>query len=182
MRKRIVEDFTHRRKILAHHTLHAVDGADHVALVDHVAAAHADKQVLRMVRHADDLVRHDLADGEDQIIAGVHDAAIDLDRNGIAPEPLGDLAQIAARDLAQLFNVGAPVMNEKPTVRNVAEHCGGLLLRYGGVGAERGENVHRAAAFGERMVIDVRDKTRIGKKPREIRRDQQHTAQRSAFE
>ena len=56
----VVEDFAYRRMVFSHHALHAVDRADHMGFVDHVAAADAYKEVLRVVRHADDLVRHNL--------------------------------------------------------------------------------------------------------------------------
>ena len=42
----IVEDFPHRRMVFPHHALHAVNCADHVRFVDHIAAADADKQIL----------------------------------------------------------------------------------------------------------------------------------------
>ena len=42
----VVEDLADGRVVPAHHSLHAVDGADHVRLVDHVAAADSDEEVL----------------------------------------------------------------------------------------------------------------------------------------
>ena len=56
------------------------------------AAADPHEQVLCVVGHADHLVRHDLPDGQDQIVARVHDAAVDLAGDRIRPEPLRDPA------------------------------------------------------------------------------------------
>ena len=58
----VVQDLAERRVAAAHHPLHAVDGADEVALVDPLRAAGADEQVLVVVGHADHFVRHDLAE------------------------------------------------------------------------------------------------------------------------
>ena len=55
----------------AHDALHAVDGAEIVAAVDALAAAGADQDVLVVVGHADHFMRHDLADGENEIEAAV---------------------------------------------------------------------------------------------------------------
>ena len=82
----VVEDLPHRRMILSHHALHAVNCADHVRLVDHIAAAHADKEVFGVVRHADDLVRHDLTGRNDEVVAFVHHAAVDLHADRLMPE------------------------------------------------------------------------------------------------
>ena len=86
----VVEDLPHGRMVFSHHALHAVNCADHVRFVDHIAAAHADEQVLRVVRHANDLVRHDLTGGNDEVVAFVHHAAVDLYADGLVPEPLCD--------------------------------------------------------------------------------------------
>ena len=65
----VVEDAADGRLGAAHHALHAVDGAEEVGAVDADGAAGADEDVLVAVGHADDLVRNDLADGEDEVVA-----------------------------------------------------------------------------------------------------------------
>ena len=56
--------------VAPHRLLHSANRPDHVRLVDHVAAADADKEVLGVVRHADNL--------EEAIIASVnHDGDSD---------------------------------------------------------------------------------------------------------
>ena len=86
----VVKDLPHGRMVFSHHALHAVNCADHVRFVDHIAAADADKQILRVVRHADDLVRHDLTGRDDEVIAFVHHAAVDLHADRFMPESLCD--------------------------------------------------------------------------------------------
>ena len=65
----VVEHVAHGIVGAAHDALHAVDGAQIVAAVDAFAAAGADENVLVVVGHADDFMRHDLADGENEIEA-----------------------------------------------------------------------------------------------------------------
>lgn len=68
VRRGVVEDPPQRVVGAAHHALHAVDCANEVREVDRVASASADKEVLVVVRHAEDFVRHDLADRQDEVV------------------------------------------------------------------------------------------------------------------
>ena len=108
--------------IFSHHALHAVDRADHVGLVDHVAAADADKEVFRVVRHADDLVRHDLTRGNDEVVALVHHTAVNFHADRVMPEAFRDFFQIRSRNLADLDHIVPPVMDEHAFIRNALEH------------------------------------------------------------
>ena len=65
---RVIEHLADGRKIASENPLQAVKRAEHVAGVDHRAPAAADEEILAVIGHADDLVRHDLADGNNQII------------------------------------------------------------------------------------------------------------------
>ena len=58
----VVKNSAHGRPVAPHHAFETVDRADHVAFVDHIVAADADKQVFRVIGHADDLVRDDLSE------------------------------------------------------------------------------------------------------------------------
>ena len=53
----VVENFAHGRMVLTHHALYAIDRTNHVGFIDHVASADTDKEIFRVIRHADDLVR-----------------------------------------------------------------------------------------------------------------------------
>ena len=64
----VIEDAPHRRVRAPHHPFHAVGRADEMAFVDAFLAARADEDVLVVIGHADDFVRNDLADGQNQIV------------------------------------------------------------------------------------------------------------------
>ena len=78
----IVEYLSDGGVIPAHYPLHTVERAEHVRAVYHRAAAAADEDVLRVVCHADDLVRHDLTDGVDEIVVSADYSAVDLNVDG----------------------------------------------------------------------------------------------------
>ena len=59
---RFVENAAERGVGFAHHTLHAISGADEVGFVDAFLTAGADKEILVSVGHPDHFVGHDLAD------------------------------------------------------------------------------------------------------------------------
>src|SRR5581483_252211 len=65
----MVEHGAHRILCAAHNAFHAVDSAEIVAAVDAFTAAGAYENVLGVVGHADYFMRHDLADGKNQIEA-----------------------------------------------------------------------------------------------------------------
>ena len=134
-----------------------------------------------MVGHADDLVRDNLARGDDEIIALVHNAAVDLDADGIVPEALGDFFQIAGRDLADLDDVVTPVVHDHILIGHITEHDGPLLLGHGLMRAERGHDVDLAAGVGEQMVIDICNQAGLRMKAREIRRNNQGLFYGAAF-
>ncbi len=68
---RVVENGAHRVVGAAHDALHAIDRAQKMRAVDAHDAAGADENILVVVGHADHLVRHHLADGEDEVVAAV---------------------------------------------------------------------------------------------------------------
>ena len=166
--------------VFSHHALHAVNCADHVRFVDHIAAADADEQVLRVVRHADDLVRHDLTGRNDEVIAFVHHTAIDLHADRLMPEAICDFFQIACRYFADFDHIMPPVMDDHAFIGNALEHD--LPLRFGNwlVCAEGGHDIDLRALFGQQMIIDACDLSRLRVKACEVRRDDEHLLQRSA--
>ena len=178
----VVEEPADRRVVPAHHALHAADRADHVAFVDHLAAAHAHEEVFRVVGHADDLVGHHLSRSDDEVVAPVHDAAVDLRADGLGPEAPGDLTDEVRRDLAQLDHVVTPVVHEEALVRNVPEHGVELAVRHGLVGAESGQDIHLGAPLGEGVEVHVRDEARAGVEAGKVRRQNQGLADNAAFE
>ena len=176
----IVENLPHGRMVFPHHALHAIDRADHVRFVDHIAAAHADEQVLRVVSHADDLVRHDLTGRNDEIIALIHHAAVDLHADRLVPETLCDFFQIACRDFTDLDHIVPPIMDDHVFIRNALEHS--LPLRFGNrlMRAECRHDIDLCAALGKQMIIDACDLARLRVKACEVWREDEHLLQRSA--
>ena len=178
----VVEDLPHGRMVFSHHALHAVNCADHVRFVDHIAAADADKQIFRVVRHADDLVRHDLTGRDDEVIAFIHHAAVDLYADGFVPEPLCDFFEIGSRNLADFDHVMPPVMDDHAFIGNALEHDLPLLFGHRLVCAKGRHDIDLCAALGQQMIIDACDLARLRVKAREIRRDDEHLLERSSFQ
>ena len=169
----VVEELAHGRVVAAHRLLHTADGADHVRLVYHVRAAAADEQVLRVVRHADDLVRHDLPRRDYEVVRLVHDEAVHLHVHGILPEALGNLLHLGGGNLSELHDVGAPVVDDHLGVRDVAEHRLPLGLRHRHVRAKRGQHVNFRALRRQQTVEHLRDEASVRVEAREVRRNEQ---------
>src|SRR5260370_35114714 len=72
----VVEDAAYRRVRSAHDSLHSVNGAEIVAAVNAVRAPCSHQDVLIVVRHTDDFVRHDLSNRQDEIEISVADQLI----------------------------------------------------------------------------------------------------------
>ena len=122
----VVQHAANGRVGAAHHALHAVDGAEEVAAMDADGAAGADEDVLVVVGHADDFVRDDLADGEDEVVAAVAEELVDLGGPGVVELALADLVHEAAGDFAEGDDVVAPVVDAEEAARSRAEHGGDL--------------------------------------------------------
>lgn len=71
-------------------------------------------------------------------------------------------------------------MRQQRLIRDVAEHDGGLLAADRVVRAEGRQDVHGAAAGGQRMIADVGEKAGVGMVSREVRGDDEHAVQRPA--
>ena len=168
--------------VFSHHALHAVNCADHVRFVDHIAAADADKQILRVVRHADDFMRHDLTGRNDEVIAFVHHAAIDLHADRFMPEAICDFFQIACRYFADFDHIMPPVMDDHAFIGNALEHD--LPLCFGNrlMCSEGGHDIDLRTHGRQQMIIDACNSPCLRMKPREIRREDEHLLQRSSFQ
>ena len=138
--------------------LHAADGGEHVALVDHSAAAQAHEQVLGVVGHAHHLVGDHLAHGEDQVEAAVHQQVVDLHLDVRDIQALADVGHHVLGNLAQDGGVGLPVVDQHVLVgHHVAEE---LLLFLGAqrhMGAQGGHHLHLRAHGPELGIEDLGD-------------------------
>ena len=135
-----------------------------------------------MVRHADDLVRHDLTGRNDEVIAFVHHAAVDLHADRLVPESLCDFFQIACRDFADLHHVMPPVVDDHVFIGDAFEHDFPLRLGHRLVRAEGGHNIDLHALCGQQLIVNARNLARLRVKAREIRRDDEHLFERSSFQ
>ena len=181
MLERIVEETPDGRMVAAHRLLHAAHRPDHVGLVDHVRAAASHEEVLRVVGHADHLVRDDLSGRNDKIVRLIHDTAVHLHAHGVGPETAGDLLHGVGRHLAELHHVRTPTVHDHLAVRDVGEHHLPLFLGDRHVRAKRWHHVHRHAARGQHPVIGAGDEAGIRVVAREVRRDDEHAPERTPF-
>ena len=120
-----------------------------MTLVDALGSARAHEDVLVVVGHADHLMGNDLADGEDQIKAALHQQPIDLGRPAIVDFPFAQFANHVARDFAQGDQIVAPIVHADHGRRQAAKHAFDLCFRHGGVRAQGGQDV------GERSAIVI---------------------------
>ena len=127
-------------------------------------------------------MRHDLAGRNDEVVAFVHHAAVDLHAERLMPEVFGDFFEIRSRDFADLDHIMPPVMDEHFLIRNALEHD--LPLRFGNrlMCSERGHNIDLCAALGQQMIIDACNSPCLRMKPREIRRDNENLFERSPLQ
>ena len=130
----------------AHHPLHAVGGADEMTFIDAPHAACADEEVLVVVGHAHHFVRHDLPDGEHQVVAALPNEPIELGGPGAVPDPLGHAANVRSRHLADGHHVVPPVVLAEKTRRQTRKHPRDLPVGHRAMGAQGGHHVGQARA------------------------------------
>ena len=111
-----------------------------MAAVYAIAASRAHQNIFVVIRHADDFVGHDLADGENQIEAALRNQPIHLGRPRIVQLAFRLLADEFRRDLAESLNVGSPVMHAKKLFRDRAKHSRDLLRLHRSMRAESRQN------------------------------------------
>ena len=174
---RIVEQAADGRVVASHRLLHAAHGADHVARVDHAGAARAHEEVLRVVGHADHLVGDDLSGGDHEIVLRVHHELVHLHGEGFLPQSARDFLHGLGGDVAELHHVRAPVVHDHLLEGDVLEHRLPLRLAHGYVRAERGQDVHVHAAFGQEAVAEARDESGVRVEAREVGREDEDVAQ-----
>ena len=140
---RIIKNAPHGGEILAHDAFQPVKCAEHVACIDHGSAAAADKDVFGIIRHTDDLMRHDLPDGNDQIIRRVQKAAVDLNINCGINQALRNRSDKVGGHFSDFFDIRAPVMHDELFVRDAVPEKGMRLLPcHGDMRTERRHDIH----------------------------------------
>ena len=175
--RRVIQHPPHRRVRAAHHALHPVHRAQVMAAVDACGPARAYQNVLVAVRHAHHLVRHHLADRDDQVerraVAGsLHQQAVHLRRPRKIQLPLRLLPDHAPWHLAQRHNVLAPAMRPEQPRRHPAEHSPERFRVHRRVRTQRRH--HRQQTVAEQLIRHRGQLTRARMDPRGVRRQRQH--------
>src|SRR5216684_7754283 len=106
----VIENVAYRILCTAHDALHPVNRPQVMAAVYAFTAADAYKNILVVIRHADDFMGHDLTDGENQIETALCDQPIHLCRPRIIELAFRLPMDKLRRDLSQSLDVGSPVM------------------------------------------------------------------------
>ncbi len=136
----VIENIAYRVFGAAHDAFHAINRAQVVAAVDALAASGPHENVFVVIRHADDFVGHDLANGENQVEAALSNQPVHLRRPRVVQLAFRLLADKFRRNLAQSLNIGSPVMHAKKLLRYYAEHSLDLIGLHGGMCAEGGQH------------------------------------------
>src|ERR1700734_1399150 len=98
---RIIQNITHGVLGATHDALHPIDRSQVMAAVYAVAASRAAQNILVVIGHADDLVRHDLADRENEIEAAMRNEPVHLCRPRIVQLAIRLLADELRRNLPE---------------------------------------------------------------------------------
>ena len=111
-----------------------------MAAVDARGATGAYKYVFVVISHADHLMRHHLADRQNEVVVVV-DEAIHLGRPRVVETAFADVVDEIGGDFTKGDDVVAPVVNTEEVARSFAKHGRDLGIGHGAMGAERGEHV-----------------------------------------
>ena len=157
-----------------HDALHAHHSAQVVAAMNAHRAGGAYQDVLVVVGHADDFVRHDLADGEHQVESSLGNHAVYLRRPGVVEQAAGLLLDEAGRQFAQRDHIGAPVVHREERVRDVPKHAREHRRRHRGVGSQGRQNAAQTVAVV--LVGVLGQRASLGVEAAKIRRHGQNLA------
>ena len=86
----VIQNLAQRRVRATECLFDAVDGTQVVAFVDAFGAAGSHEYVFVVIRHPDDFMRNDLADGKDQIVAAIAQHLVHLCLPWSIVQPTGD--------------------------------------------------------------------------------------------
>src|SRR6202140_1767967 len=105
-----------------HDALHTVHGAKIVAAVDAVGSARSDQNVFVVVRHADNFVRDDLAEGKNEIELATGNQPIYLRRPVVVQSPFRLFTDEIPGNDPDRFHILSPLVGVKEGARNLAKH------------------------------------------------------------
>src|SRR6266404_5161818 len=136
----VIENIAYGILRTAHDALHPINRAQIMAAVYAFSPSGAHQNVLVVVRHADDFMRHDLTDRENQVETALCNQPIYLGRPRIVQLAFRLLVDELRRDLAESLNVGSPVMHSEKLCRHGAKHSRDLLGLHGSMRAKSRQN------------------------------------------
>ena len=168
----VIEDFPHGSIGAPHHSFHSINRAEEMGFVDSFGSACPDKNVLVISGHPDYFVRHDLPDGENQIMRSVGKQSVDLNGNAVIDFSLGHFFDECSRHFTQRGQALSPVMNTKQALRHFAEHGPDFFIGHRVMSADGGQNISQPLP-----VIFPRhfcQEARLRMIAREIRRNRKH--------
>src|SRR5262249_31117535 len=114
--------------------------AEIMAAVDALRPTSSDEHIFVVVRHADDFMRHNLPNGENQIKSAAHDEPIDLRRPIVIQLSLRLLMNELSWNDANCFHVCTPLVDSEKGSGNIAEHGRQLLWSHCAVCPNRRKN------------------------------------------
>src|SRR5258707_1114503 len=106
----VIENVAYRILGASHDALHSINRAQVVTPIYALSSSSAHQNVLVVIRHADDFMRHDLADGQNQVEATLRNQTVYLRRPGIVQLPFRLLVNELGRNLAQSLYIGSPIV------------------------------------------------------------------------
>ena len=135
-------------------------------------SAGAHKDVFVVSRHPDHFVRHDLPDGENQIMRSVGNQPVDLNRNAVVDLSFRHFLDECSRHFAQRGESLSPVVNAEQAARRFAEHRFDFFIGHRVVRADGRQNIDQAIPVI--FPCQFCQRTRLRMVAREIGRDRKH--------
>src|ERR1700730_4471388 len=116
--RRVIKNVAHGVLSAAHDAFHPVNRAQIMAAVYALSASRAHQNILVVIGHDDNFMRHDLADRQNEIKPSMSDEPVHLCRPRIIQLAFGLLVNKPGWDLAEGLDVGTPVMHAKKLCRH----------------------------------------------------------------
>src|SRR5215813_1775370 len=149
----VIQHAAHRRIRTAHDAFHPVNRTKIMTAINALRAASAHQHVLVVIRHADDFMGHDLADGKNQIEPATHNESVDLSWPFVVELSFGLFVEELLWNDADGFHIFTPFVYAEKGSGNLAEHGRKLHWRHGAVRSDGGQNcLQRWAIILPRMA------------------------------
>ncbi len=168
----IIQHPPHRSIRAPHHALHPIHRSQKMRAMNPHHAARANKNILAPIGHPHHLMRHHLANRQNQIVPPIPQQLIHLRRPRVVQLPLAHLAHELPRNLTQRHNVIAPVVHPKKLPRRLPKHRRNLRIGHRRMRPQRRQHIGQPLAV--KLPNHLRQLTSLRVKPRKIRRNREH--------